>query len=165
MVQQLVLSAEEKAKTRKNACLDEKNLVKTVEKCKPGTPEASDCSNIMLHKLAETKPIDYMPSRGKKVCGLTGVGEGTLTNEEHVKYMDIYCKIEPSHEDCQKEEEEEEEEEPEEQGDGEKTYGVASAEKASTTTSADATGALIGLSSLFMCSLCIAAMSMSFMKK
>lgn len=165
MVQQLVLSAEEKAKTRKTACLDEKNLVKTVEKCKPGTPEAADCSNIMLHKLAETKPIDYMPSRGKKVCGLTGVGEGTLTSEEHVKYMDIYCKIEPSHNECQKEEEEPEEEEEEKpQQQAEKAYGVASVEKASTTSSTDATGALIGLSSMSMCSLCMAAMFAFFMK-
>lgn len=154
MVQVYEPTDEEKRVNRRNTCLDKKSLMLATELCPVGSAEAADCNFILGHKFADTRKIDYLPGKGKNVCGLTGVKEGTLLESEEEVYLKHYCELDPTHEKCESD-----------------TTPTPTKSKAiqgvpMTETQKNDSGAIVVLSSIssMSCVCCVAIAAMTMMK-
>ena len=155
MVQVYEPTDEEKRVNRRNICLDKKSLMLATELCPVGSAEAANCTLTLGHKFADTRKIDYLPGKGKNVCGLTGVKEGTLLESEEEVYLKHYCELDPTHEKCESESD-----------DTTPTKSKAIQAVATTKTQENDSGAIVLLSSIssMSCVCCVAIAAMTMMK-
>jgi uncharacterized protein with WD repeat len=108
MVQKLELSKEQKKEANRETCLDENKLRMALAKCPPDVKK-SDCADLSAlskggHKLRGSKPEDFLPTG--KLCKVKGA---LLLESEREQYEKIYCKVDPAHKICKKEETKKEE--------------------------------------------------------
>jgi len=105
MVQQLQLSKEQKKQANREVCLDENKLRMALAKC-PSDVKKSDCANLSAfgHRLRDSEGKDFLPTG--KLCKLKGA---LLLESEREQYEKIYCKVDPAHKICKKEETKKEE--------------------------------------------------------
>jgi len=158
MVQAVELTDAQKTNAIKRTCLDEIRLRKAVEICEPGTDLAARCESPFLHQQIKSNKNDYKPGKGDNFCGLTGVKEGRLLKDEHEKYLDIYCKIEPGNTNCvsRKLNKAVSSSSPSPSGEGEKK--IQGVPGQTTSSSGDGGAALLLSSSLSISCICIVVM-------
>ena len=155
MVQAVELTDAQKTNAIKRTCLDEIKLRKAVEICEPGTDLAAHCKAPFLHQQIKSNKNDYKPGKGDNFCGLTGVKEGRLLKDEHEKYLDIYCKIEPGNTNCVSRKLNKAVSSSSPSPSGEKIQGVPGQ---TTSSSGDGGAALLLSSSLSISCICIVVM-------